>query len=491
MGAIPYEPWPHLRQFNEITNNPSYSRIVVLKARQLGISWDLAIDALHNGLFVPGSNSLMFSRRQVESIEMKERAKFVWRYLPDFLRLPIGKDNDELLTFPTMESKIQSFPATEGAGRGETANLVIMDEWADMPYAEELYTSVLPTVEYGRLIGVSTAKGMSNLFARIYWDAKKGKNAFLPVFIPYNVLWGRNEEWWTRQAANMPGYLAHQEYPRHEADAFLVAGICMFDVGLLRSMDVTPAPGGPGGDGKEIFRPYVGGHEYTAGIDTALGIAGRDFSSLQIIDVTTGDQAAKVRTQRPLEEFANLAWELLREYHYPLVAIEEQPQGLMVAKVLVDKRYPKHRIYHRNKNLPTWHTNEANRKQILAELEQAIRTKAYTLHSRETVEEFLSFGFNQEKGKFEALTGHDDEVMATALAWHMRVNSNPPMEWKTRSYLRVDALDLLEDVDWSKSEPPNGREIIPCPTCVGNRYLEKELCWMCRGVGRVARRASK
>lgn len=501
-GTVRFEPWPHLHQLLYLILDND--RVVVLKARQIGVSWLLAALALHYALFTPNANIIIFSKRQIESIAMKSRAEFIWRYLPPWMQQPIGKNNDELLTFPTMESKIQSFPSTPGAGRGETATLAIMDEWAYAEYAAEIYTGVLPTVEHSKLVGVSTANGtggktptgdLGNLFADVYWKAKQSQNTYVPVFIPYDVVPGRTSEWWDRQAQNMPAYLALQEYPKVEADAFLVSGTCMFDIKKLKGMPIFDVP--ENGLFPEIYVPYNPAHSYSAGVDTALGVAGGDYNAIQLIDETTGDQAAKFRSRIPVDEFNVVALQLLELYGKPHIVIEEQPQGRLLYKYLTDNRYPNYRIYHRSKNVPCWHTTEPNRRTILQELEIAIRTGLLKIHSQNSVNEALAFGYNEKENKFEALSGHDDEVMSLALSWHQKIYVPPAPDadhFKPVSYIDSGGEVIgMDEVNWQKKDPFEHLQAVPCPTCRGERWIElssglHEICEDCSGLGQMLRR---
>jgi len=291
LGVIHFQDWPHLEQLIRIIE--ANDRVIILKSRQVGITWITCALALWYVLFQHSATVLMFSRRENESVEMKNRCEFMWSYLPDWLRIPHGKSNDELFEFPIMNSAIKSFPATEDSGRMQNATLIILDEWAFQRYAEANYTALLPAVEHGKLIGLSTANGKNNTFARIWFEAKKRLNSFIPVFIPYTVRPDRDEAWHKIQEANMPQYKAWQEYPLNEIDAFLVAGTCMFDVEMLKNM--TPvSPSRRLEPDTEIWVDFDPEHKYVAGIDTALGITGRDYSALEIIDVTLGIVAAKI-----------------------------------------------------------------------------------------------------------------------------------------------------------------------------------------------------
>ena len=495
LGIIPFIPWNHLHQLIEIIE--SNDRVVVLKARQIGITWVLCALSLWYVLFQHSAAVVMFSRRETEAIDMKNRVVFMLGQLPEWLQIPMGKNNDELLTFPIMNSQIESFPAVEGA-RGGSATLAILDEWAFQHYDETNYTAILPVVEHGKLVGLSTANGKNNTFARIWFEAKKKLNSFIPVFIPYTVRPDRDEAWHKKQESDMPTYTAWQEYPLHELDAFLVAGTCMFNVEKLHEMP-TCSPSrilGPA----QIWVEYDPEHEYVAGIDTALGITGRDYSVLQIIDVTLGCQAAKIHTQIPIEQFSDEAKKLLIMYGKPMVNIEEQPQGRLVVKTLLDSSegkdsYYKHRIYHRSKNIPCWHTTHDNRQEVLSRLEQAIRNSTLSIFSESTVEEMLGFGYNEKENKFEALSGNDDEVMALALGLHLAVNAPPPIgDLKPKSYLGSnDPLrrgpvhqegEPVLHIDWGKRNPFEGMTTIICWSCE-DIPEERVNCFVCRKRGKV------
>lgn len=224
-----------------------------------------------------------------------------------------------------------------------------------------------------------------------------------------------------------------------------------------------------------------------------MGIAGRDYSVLQIIDVTLGIQAAKIHTRIPIEEFSVEALKLLSMYNFPLVNIEEQPQGRLVVKTFVEGteafgKYPIHRIYHRSKNIPCWHTTHDNRQQILSELEIAIRKGYLYLFSESSVDEMLGFGYNEDTNKFEGLSGNDDEVMSLALGWHMACEQPKPMgDLTPTSY--VDGREHskgqpVQHVDWGKKNPFEDMETLICWTCEG--ILEEQRnCRTCRASGKV------
>jgi hypothetical protein len=479
--------------------------VIILKPRQVGVTWTISGLLLHDTIFVPGANDLIFSRTDKEAAKtLRERCRYMWMNLPPFLHLPAKTDNSEMLQFVIDDARgvysyIRSFASTPGSGVGETATRVVMDEWSKIHpdiYAEQVYTDVAPTVSTGSLIMMSTAEGKNKFFARTLFDAMAGTNDFTPIFIPYRqgLMPHWDAAWEAQQRRRYPGYLFNQNYPASIADAFLMAGTCMFSVEALKST-LALAPVLHLGD-SEIYETYDPDHDYYAGVDTALGSAGRDFSTCQVICATCGRQAARLHTRRHIEQFSEEAYKLLRYFGHPFVTPESQPLGPLFVKILKDNRYPMHRVYARSAAQYCWHTTEANRKEILGELEAAIRTGAMRLVCQETIDEFLGFGYNEEKNKFEGLAGHDDEVMAMALAYHACANAAPAFESSgPKSYLITESdYETILEINWSKKDPFRGREAITCPKCEGKKVIPNpwtlniDVCTLCHGVGRVTRR---
>lgn len=490
-GASPFEDWLHQKQLVHLVDQ--YNRIIILKARQLGISWLICGIALWYAMFVPGSRVGLFSRREPDASDLlRNRVRFMWSRLPDFLRLGIDKDSDVLLTFPDNLSAVHAFPSDPDAGSSYTFNLVILDEMAKMENARDLLTAVLPTAEHGTLIGLSSARGMKNTFAETYWKARRGENQFVPLFIPYNVVPGRTREWWINTTKDFPGWLALQEYPKTETEAFLTAGTCLFDLSKLEVMPIEP-PTEVYSD-IQIFRDYDPAHKYVVGLDTALGVENRDFICAQVIDETTGQQAAKFRTRMPIEEIDGPLYDLLLRYGSPMIIIEEQPHGRLVVKALRERGYPLSRIYHRSKGKPCFYTNAPNRTQILTQLAISVRTDVLTIFSEETIDEFKGFGWNEDKERFESLTGNDDEVMAMALAYELVENSTISFEHaEPVSYIKGPTDDIV-DVDWSKANPFEGIEVVVCTTCEREGIVynpatqQHDICLNCRGLGVFGRK---
>lgn len=166
--------------------------VVILKARQLGLTTLLMARALHELMHRPGSNILLVSENQRVANKALTLLDFMWRFLPDWYRsaapvLEVDSATEHVWRFADgLASRIVSLPATKTAGASETATLVLWDEAALAADQEETFKTLKPTTDAGgRMVVFSTARGGSNRFARIYHGAVAGTNEFVDVFHPW------------------------------------------------------------------------------------------------------------------------------------------------------------------------------------------------------------------------------------------------------------------------------------------------------------------
>lgn len=220
-GVMPFHLWPAQRDL--LATMQEESRLLILKARQLGISWLACAYALWLCLYKPGRVVLAFSKGQDEANELLRRVSVMYARLPEAMRAdhPIVKENTGEIVWAN-GSRVKSMPATATAGRTYTASLVIMDEAAFMVYAAQLYTALKPTIDGGgSLIILSTANGRNNLFADLVARAQAGAGRFAFCFLPWHARPGRDAAWYAATEADAVDS-AHmkQEYPATADEAF-------------------------------------------------------------------------------------------------------------------------------------------------------------------------------------------------------------------------------------------------------------------------------
>lgn len=242
---VPFRLWDFQRDvLNDIED---HDRIIVLKARQLGLSWLTLAYMLWLTSQNPGITALILNRGQRESIELLDRVRFMVKHLPRELRPVRTKDVVDHLEFGLVGGRIFSLPASEYAGSGVTAQLVMVDEWAKIRGIRKIMTSLLPTLSAGgKLVGISTAVGFHNPFAEEWRRAISGQSRYFPIFIPWDAHPHRDEAWYEDKRRELPTERdLLQEYPAEWLDAFQLPGEAVFRDEFDRAKHVTVAERDP------------------------------------------------------------------------------------------------------------------------------------------------------------------------------------------------------------------------------------------------------
>lgn len=198
--------------------------VLILKSRQLGVSWICCWYVLWLCFWQAGKLALLLSRGQDEANEMLRRVRVLYERLPEWIRQAgpsVVKLNTEEIAWSN-GSRVQSLPASPGSGRSYTASVAIMDEAAFMAYASEVYTAMKPTIDAGgQLIILSTANGRTNLFYTLCERAMKGLGGFVFRFLPWWARPGRDAAWYAATETDaIDSTLMKQEYPATAEEAF-------------------------------------------------------------------------------------------------------------------------------------------------------------------------------------------------------------------------------------------------------------------------------
>mgnify|MGYP003137060793 FL=1 len=213
---------------------------LTLKARQIGWSTLVAAHQFWLAFFHPDQNIIDLSRTEREAVLLLKKTKYGFRHLPDWMveRGPkslvehqqrMGFDNGSLIT---------SMPSASDPARGESASLIVVDEWAFLPNPEEAWASIEPVADIGgRIIGLSTANGSGNFYHQLWVGATTGANKFAPMFFPWSATEDRGDAWYQEKIESMLPWQLAQEYPTTPEEAFVKSGNPVFDLDILQEMD--------------------------------------------------------------------------------------------------------------------------------------------------------------------------------------------------------------------------------------------------------------
>lgn len=458
LGTVRYTVWPHLALLHRL--EAEHRKLIVLKARQVGVSWHAAGVALHTAMFRPNANVLMLSKREVDASELLEKARFLYHHLPPWLRITVGRSNESRLEFPTRGSKITALPSTEDAGRSEAATLVVLDEYAFHAYAESNFAAIRPTIDAGgRMLAISTADGFGNQFARLWeqsaqpgfdqtadgaWIGKgAAPNGFRAVFLPWSVRPGRDDDWYAEAVGDADPLAAQQEYPSTPRMAFVTSGRPVFPQWAL-APDPTLVPLDRAQwplalqslHGLLLYRRPDPAHRYLLGADVSLGLAAGDASCLVVLDADDQAEVAHYWGAVEPEVFGDLI-DLVATEFAGMVAVEVNAMGQSTIGRLRDiagaapTRYSLYRrvgvgLEPSGKWKPThlgrlgWMTTTGTKPRLINDLHEGLRTGALHLATPALLDELGKY-----ERKADGSTGapghqHDDRVMALALAYAMR-----------------------------------------------------------------------
>lgn len=224
--TIPFNRYPCQRRVSRLLLAGKWP--VCLKARQLGLTWLVAVYCAWRLITRPTFTACVLQQNREYARDFLKRVRFVHRNLPDFLRVPIIHDSRYELTLghrPGEESELRVIVGGEGAGRSITADLIIFDEHARIPNAADAREACEPTVEVagGQMVSLSSSAGSVGDFHDVWSNAPS--NGYEPVFLRWDERPGRDEAWYERrrlQHESSPYFMA-REYPSSAAEAFMRA----------------------------------------------------------------------------------------------------------------------------------------------------------------------------------------------------------------------------------------------------------------------------
>ena len=213
---------------------------LTLKARQIGWSTLVAAHQFWLAFFHPDQNIIDLSRTEREAVLLLRKTKYGFQHLPKWMveRGPKSLvEHQQRMGFDN-GSQVTSMPSASDPARGESATLIVVDEWAFLPNAEEAWASIEPVADVGgRIIGLSTANGSGNFYHQLWVGATTGANKFEPMFYPWSATEDRGESWYQEKVESMLPWQLAQEYPPTPEEAFVKSGNPVFDLDILQAME--------------------------------------------------------------------------------------------------------------------------------------------------------------------------------------------------------------------------------------------------------------
>ena len=202
-GLIPFDMYEFQKKLIRNFHNNRFN--ICKMPRQTGKSTTVVSYLLHYAVFNDSVNIGILANKAATARELLERLQIAYENLPKWMQQGILSWNKGSLMLEN-GSKIIAASTSASAVRGMSFNIIFMDEFAFIPnhIADQFFASVYPTISSGKstkVIIVSTPHGM-NHFYRMWHDAERGKNEYIPTDVHWTEVPGRDEVWKAQTIAN-------------------------------------------------------------------------------------------------------------------------------------------------------------------------------------------------------------------------------------------------------------------------------------------------
>jgi hypothetical protein len=440
---IPFKIWPaQFKALRVILNN---LLVVILKARQIGMTWLVLGYALWKIIFRPKATVLLFSKRDNEAIDLLDfRLKGMYKRLPPFLQArAVIKDSKHEWELSN-GSRAMAFPTT--GGDSYTATLVIGDEFDLVPNQKEMINAVKPTIDNGGqmiLLSRPDKDKPASIFKQIYRAAKQMLNAWAPIFLSWRAHPERNDEWYEAQRQDIEsrdGDLddLHEQYPANDVEALeprsknkrIVPGWLNQCYVEMKQIPAESLPAGaPAIPGLRIYRLPEAGREYRIGSDTAEGNPTSDDSTFTVLDRLTGEEVASLAGKLQPSTLGSHIDTVGRYFNRAPVLVERNNHGHAV--ILWLKDHSELAVLDGYDNKSGWNDNSLGKTMLYTTAADEFRHKNTVIHTFMTLTQLMSI----EGSTLRAPEGEADDLADSyALALAARTLKAPKLEMSANPF---------------------------------------------------------
>ena len=330
-GLTQFEPY-HFQE--KLINNFHDNRFNICKMpRQTGKSTTVVSYLLHYAVFNDSVNIGILANKAATARELLGRLQTAYENLPKWMQQGIIAWNKGSLELEN-GSKILAASTSASAVRGMSFNILFLDEFAFVPnhVADSFFASVYPTITSGKntkVIIVSTPHGM-NHFYRMWHDAERSKNEYIPTDVHWSEVPGRDQKWKETTIANT----SEQQFRVEFECEFLGSVNTLINPAKLKNLVYeNPIKRNAGLD---IYEDPKENHNYLMTVDVARGI-GNDYSAFIVFDITEFPYkvVAKYRNNeiKPML-FPSIISEVGKGYNNSWLLIEVNDIGDQVGSIL-------------------------------------------------------------------------------------------------------------------------------------------------------------
>ena len=492
------------KQLIENIVNKDYSPLVVLKARQVGISTFFCIWFLDDVLFYEGRRAVIQSQKQETMRDIFDICRTALNFMPNIKGI-IEKEKSDInhkegkISIPNSGSFIESKLEV----RSTAVNMIHFSEYAftDLKRITASVGSLSPECIK---VYESTPYGLNHFYD--FYKEQKNKNPKNVFFIPwfdhpeyevkdispitdytkeelrlkneYNV--SDNKLEFRRRKIQEMKFLDsehltfNQEYPENDEECFLLSGSALVDPMILRDLknkcdNTTPIK--RFWDGKLLIKLYEipelkvnqqkKFYGMYMGVDPAEGI-GQDYSAVVLIGVDDQMQSSVLMTMRgfenPIELDKKIRFYIDKYFKFrvngmdikPYLVVERNNHGHALL-ALLEPHYFNLYVHDKDRRLG-FLTTKVSKRMILGNLFNLLNSDSIVLNDPIIASELRTL-IKKDTGQIEAEEGKkDDMIMALSLAFqgYFSLNRNYPhfeYEEKKTEDKQIDNFTNASDYD--------------------------------------------
>lgn len=322
-----------------IRNFQKHRLNIPMQSRQTGKTTTAAAFILWYALFHDAKNIAVLANKQSQAQETVERITTMLENLPFFLQAGNRTLNKRSMEFGN-KSKIFSAATSNSSIRGQSVNLLYLDEFAHVQNDVEFFQSTYPVITSGkttRVIITSTPKGQRGMFYQLWKESEEGNNDYKRTLVLWNEVEGRDEKWAEDTKRNCGG---EEKWRQEFLCEFIGSSGSLISGKVLESIPTQEPVELQGDDLKlAIFEKPIEDHIYVMTIDTSRGVGG-DYSAFLVFDVTEIPYRIVARYKNntiPAQIYPSVIYPVIQMYNNAYTIIETNDLGETVANILWDE----------------------------------------------------------------------------------------------------------------------------------------------------------
>ena len=425
----------------------THNRIVVLKARQLGISTLLRAYFLWKSyMSLEPTRHAIISYTRDSADHLHNMDKGFYLSIPKTLQRKLSKSSARTLQFGDTNAELRSFTAggKAGATRSFTFSDTHISEFAFFDDQDDLLANVVASVGDGQIVIETTPNSPGDKYHELIEGAPGNgwhlcwfpwyehaeytkKSQFHQPQIPdptdeelaIKEMFGLTlgQLYWRRTMIKTMGIEKfRREFPATVDEAFFSASNEFFPIDVLDEMTVLDL----GGQQDRWYCDPAPGDRFAMGVDVAAGRGG-DYSVITVVSCTTHLPVYHFRSNQILpHELADKIYQLYWDFDEPYTIIEQNGPG---ETVLYRMKEWKVKNLYKDAKGKDWRTRKENKIAIFDYLRDLVCEGVLDAVDKTLWAEMRSIQIT--KGA-PASASNDDMVVATALAlWGAKLKPTP------------------------------------------------------------------